>query len=246
MIGTFAVIGPGRAGRSLAGALVDIGWQHAHTYGRRDDVGNAAVGVDVCVIATPDEAIASVAAAVTPADAILMHLSGAMPLAVLGSHRAAALHPLASLADPDRGPELLRTCWFAFAGDPIAQDIADQLSGRSFPIADEDRALYHAAAAVASNHLVALLGHVQRIAEEVDVPFEAFMPLVRGSIENVTLADPAQALTGPAARGDDATIEAHLAALGERLPDEVATYRAMVTEARRLAAMKRPPDDRAN
>jgi len=246
MIGSFAVIGPGRAGGSLARALVEVGWHHDRTYGRGDDVGNAAVGVDVCVIATPDESIASVAAAVTPADAVLMHLSGAMPLTVLGSHRAAALHPLASLADPDRGQQLLRTCWFAFAGDPIAQDIANQLSGKSFPISDEDRALYHAAAAVASNHLVALLGHVQRIADEVDVPFEAFMPLVQGSIENVALADPARALTGPAARGDEATIEAHLAALGERLPEEVSTYRALVAEARRLAAMKRAPDDQAN
>jgi predicted short-subunit dehydrogenase-like oxidoreductase (DUF2520 family) len=246
MIGSFTVIGPGRAGRSLAGALVEIGWQQHNTYGRGDDVGSAAVGVDVCIIATPDETIASVAAAVTPSDAVFMHLSGAMPLTVLGSHRAAALHPLASLADPDRGAERLRTCWFAIAGDPIAQDIADQLSGKSFPIADEDRAVYHAAAAVASNHLVALLGHVQRIAEEVDVPFEAFMPLVQGSVENVALADPAAALTGPAARGDDATIEAHLAALSERLPDEVSAYSAMVAEARRLAAMKRLRDDRAN
>lgn len=235
---TFSLVGAGRAGMSLARALVDIGWEYSASFGRSDSKKRAADNVDLCIIATPDAAIADVASSIDATDAVVMHLSGAAPLTVLGSHRAAALHPLVSLADPDRGAVQLRSAWFAVAGDPVARELAEALSGRWFFIDDADRALYHAAAAVAANHLTALLGQVERMAVEVGVPFEAFLPLAQVSLDNVMTHGPAAALTGPAARGDEATISAHLDALESRMPTEVATYRALVAEARRLAQRK--------
>lgn len=237
-VGAFNLVGPGRAGVSLAQALIDLGWEHASTFGRSDSLSTAAAGVDLCIIATPDSAISDAAAEIDLGDAVVMHLSGAAPLDVLGSHRAAALHPLVSLADPERGARQLRSAWFAVAGDPIAGELAEALSGMWFVIEDTDRALYHATAVVASNHVTALLGQVQRLAAEVGVPFEAFLPLVQVSLDNVALHGPAVALTGPAARGDEQTIAAHLEALERRMPAEVATYRALVEEARRLASQK--------
>ena len=242
MARSFTVVGPGRAGTAFAIALTDLGWTQTASYGRGDDIARAAGGVDICVIATPDSAIASEAESIERSDAVIVHLSGAAPVSVLGDHRAGAIHPLVSLADPVSGAAKLRTAWFAVAGDRAAVELAEELSGRWFEIADEDRALYHATAAVASNHLVALLGHVERMAEEVSVPLDAFMNLVRGTVENVAELGPAAALTGPAARGDEATITAHLLALSQRLPDEVGTYEAMLAEARRLAASRPRPD----
>jgi len=241
----FSLIGPGRAGRSLAAALVDVGWEQSRIYRRGDDLTDAATDVDVCVIAVPDRSISSVARGVGPGDAVVVHLSGATPLSALGTeHTAAALHPLQSLADPESGRMALRDAFFAVAGHTIARDIAQQISGKWFEIDDSDRALYHCAAAIASNHTVALLGQVERIATEVGVPLAAFEPLVRASLNNAFSLGPVEALTGPAARGDSATLEAHRAALGARHPNELHAYDALVELAQQLAAST--PDDKGH
>jgi predicted short-subunit dehydrogenase-like oxidoreductase (DUF2520 family) len=122
------------------------------------------------------------------------------------------------------------------AGDPLVHDVVAALDGRAFEVADADRALYHAAACIASNHLVALLGSAERVAAEAGVPLEAYLDLVGGTVGNVAALGPAVALTGPAARGDERTIAAHRAALAARAPDELAAYDALVALARRLAA----------
>lgn len=234
--GRFSLIGPGRAGESLRIALEARGWELVNVYRRGEDVAEALEGVDVCVVATPDDVIVQVAAAIRPnPDATLLHLSGASPLSVLGDHRAAAMHPLVSLADPVRGAAALRTAWFAIAGDEMAERMANDLSGNSFPIADVDRALYHAAAAVASNHLVVILAQVERLAIDVGVPMEAFLNLVRGTVDNVAELGAASALTGPAARGDFATLLRHRSALSLH-PDELELYNDLVRYAQQLAS----------
>ncbi|NNC80924.1 MAG: DUF2520 domain-containing protein [Acidimicrobiales bacterium] len=232
----FSLIGPGRAGQSLGVALVSCGWTSGPVFGRRNDPTRALNDVDLCVLAVPDDAIAAVASSIEPNDdTVLMHLSGATPLSALGDHRAASLHPLVSLAEPIRGAEALRSAWFAVAGDPMADRVAEELSGQRFRIADEDRALYHATAVVASNHLVVLLAQVERLAMEVGVPMEAFLPLIRGAIDNVDHLGAHAALTGPAARGDSDTIDQHRAAIAERIPDDLDLYNELVRHAQHLA-----------
>ena len=110
-----------------------------------------------------------------------------------------------------------------------------ELGLHPFPIAEADRAAYHAAAVVASNHLVALLGQVERLAEAAGAPFAAFAPLVRASVENAFLLGAADALTGPVSRGDLGTVERHLGALD---PAERDAYRSMAREAARLAGRR--------
>lgn len=228
------IIGPGRAGGALASALIGSGWTVADLLGRDDDPTSAATDVDVVVIATPDAAIADVAALIAPVPStVVLHLAGSLGLDVLAAHaRRAAMHPLLSLPDAELGAHRLRAgAWFAVAGDPFVEQVVADLHGRSFVVADADRAAYHAAACIASNHLVALLGQVERVAGEVGVPFEAYLELVRGTIDNVAALGPAAALTGPAARGDWATIDRHRAALD---PRELEAYDALVRAARRL------------
>ena len=227
------VIGPGRAGLSLSRALGAAGWTVEAPLGRADDVALAARGVDLLVLATPDAAIADVAAAVGPLPTtVVAHMAGSLGLDVLEPHpRRASLHPLVALPDPALGAERLRRAWFAVAGDPLVRTVVGSLGGRWFTVADEDRAAYHAAACIASNHLVALLGQAERVGAEAGVPREAFLELVRATVENVAALDPSRALTGPAARGDWDTIARHLAALD---PSERPAYEAMVAAARRL------------
>ena len=113
------VIGPGRAGTSLERALAAAGWDVATALGRGDDLLDAAAGVDLLVLATPDAAVAEVAAMVRPAPAtVVAHLAGSLGVAVLAPHtRRAAIHPLRSLPAPGTD---LRGAWFAVAGDPVA------------------------------------------------------------------------------------------------------------------------------
>jgi predicted short-subunit dehydrogenase-like oxidoreductase (DUF2520 family) len=228
------IVGPGRAGRALALALADAGWKVAPLLGRHDDVSPAAHAVDLVVVATPDAAVREVARTIVPvATTAVAHLAGSLGLAELAPHaRRAAIHPLVALPTPELGAQRLVGTWFAVAGDAIARAVVGSLGGRWFEVDDTDRARYHAAAVVASNHLVALLGQVERLGDGVGVPFEAYLDLARATIENVAALGPARALTGPAARGDEATIRRHLRALPA---DERTAYRALADAARRLA-----------
>ena len=230
------IIGPGRAGRSLAQALAGAGWSPAGEMGRYDAVADAARGVDLLVIATPDATIEEVAANVEPvATTVVAHLSGSLGLDVLAPHsRRAAVHPLVALPDPDLGAKRLRAgAWFAVAGDPLAWTVVEALGGRPFEVPDRDRPAYHAAACIASNHLVALLGQVERVGALAGLPLEAYLDLVRTTVDNVAALGPAAALTGPVARGDWVTVAHHLAALPEA---EREAYEAMAALAARLVS----------
>jgi predicted short-subunit dehydrogenase-like oxidoreductase (DUF2520 family) len=229
------VIGPGRAGGALARALGAAGWDVRPSLGRDDEVSTAAADVDLLVVATPDSAVADVAAAVAPdGGAVVAHLSGALGMAPLAGHaRRAVLHPLVALPDAERGAERLRGAWFGLSaeGDPLAAAAVEALGGRAVTVAEADWPRYHAAAVIAANHLVALLGQVERVAEGIGVPLAAYLDLARGSLEDVAAVGPAAALTGPVRRGDRATVEAHLAALPA---EERAAYEALSQEAARL------------
>jgi predicted short-subunit dehydrogenase-like oxidoreductase (DUF2520 family) len=232
-VATVRVVGAGRAGGALATALGRIGWP-CDVLGRDAEVGRAADGVDLLVLAVPDGSIAAVAASVEPvASTVVAHLAGSLGLDVLAPHaRRAAVHPLLALPNAAVGADrLLGGAWFAVAGDAIAEQLVAALGGRSFTVEDRDRAAYHAAAVIASNHLVALLDQVSAVAP-LGVPFDAYLDLVRSTVENVAALGPVAALTGPAARGDAATIERHLAALA---PAERALYEVLAARCAHMA-----------
>jgi predicted short-subunit dehydrogenase-like oxidoreductase (DUF2520 family) len=229
------IIGAGRAGRSLHLALTRAGWPVADVVVRGEDPKRAATGADLVVIATPDAAVAEVAERIEPVVGVVVaHLSGSLGMAPLESHPdRAVLHPLVALPDPDRGAERLVGAWFGLArgGHPMVVEVVAALAGRSIEVAEADWPRYHAAAVIASNHLVALLGQVERVAASVGAPLEAYLDLARGSLEDVAAIGPAAALTGPVRRGDVATVARHLEALG---PDEAPAYEALSEEAGRL------------
>jgi len=228
------VIGPGRMGGAMASALATAGWEVAGLLGRDDDIGGAAAGVDLLLIATPDAAIADVAAAVEPSPAtVVAHLAGSLGLAPLALHpRQAAIHPLVAAPTAELGAARLLGARFAVAGDPLALEIVADLGGRALAIEDDQRAAYHAAACIASNHVVALLGQVERVAATVGLGLDDYLDLVRDAVDSAATVGPRAALTGPAARGDHETIARHLAALA---PDERPAYEALAALARRLA-----------
>ncbi len=215
------IVGAGRAGTSLADALTAVGW-NVDVVASRGPVSAAAEGVDLCVIATSDAAIADVARAIGPVGTtVVAHLSGSLGLDVLEPHpRRASIHPLVSLPDRLTGAAALQhNAWFAVDGDPIVTTVAAALGGRT--IEPSDKAMYHAAACVAGNHVVALMAQVERLARRGGVDAEPFYDLAAGALANARAHGAAAALTGPAVRGDWATIDRHLEAIG---PDERDLY----------------------
>jgi predicted short-subunit dehydrogenase-like oxidoreductase (DUF2520 family) len=235
------IIGDGRAGDSFAGAFTSAAdWDVLEVLGRDDDPSGAADDADLVLIAVPDAAVAVVAASVgRNPSAVIAHCSGSLGLTPLAGHwRRAVLHPLAALPNPADGELALRGgCWFGLSadGDPLAAEAVAALEGRPVEIAEEDWVRYHAVAAIAANHFVGLMGQVERLAAAIGVPAHAYLDLTAGAWDDVRQHGATRSLTGPVARGDWATVEAHLAALPE---DERAAYQAGVDLCRRLL----PPD----
>jgi predicted short-subunit dehydrogenase-like oxidoreductase (DUF2520 family) len=217
MIESVKVIGAGRVGSAIAARLAERGVE------AREDA-------DVCLLCVPDTAIVDVARGLTPGHGCwVAHTSGATPLSALDPHeRRFGLHPLQSFTRA-RGPEQLDGAYAAITAETdeareVGFELTRLLGLEPFALAEADRALYHAGAAIASNYLVTLHRAAAEIFEEVGAPVEGLRPLMQGVI------DSGFELTGPIARGDWATVDRHLDAIRRRRPKLEPLYR-MLAEA---------------
>jgi len=222
MLHSVRVVGRGRVGSAVGARLIERGCE-VH-----DDAAHPA---DLVLLCVPDSAIAEVARSVAEGPWVA-HVSGATPIAALEPHhRRFTVHPLQTFVRW-RGPEQLDGAWAAISAEsPDAHEqaasLAHTLGLRPFDLAEPMRATYHAGAAIASNFLVTLYRSAALAFERAGAPPEALIPLMQRTIENHF------ELTGPIARGDRLTIDAHLAALARHAPELEAMYRA-------LAALTRP------
>jgi predicted short-subunit dehydrogenase-like oxidoreductase (DUF2520 family) len=211
----------------------------------------------VVILAVRDDGIRplaetlAAARAITP-DHVVLHLSGVQGQEALGplvTSRAAlgSLHPLQTIVEPERTPARLKGAWAAVEGMPRAVEAAERLAQdvgmRPFRIATKAKAIYHAGAVFASNYLVVVEAMAQRLLRHAGLTdadaWAALRPLVEGTLENLSRAEPKDALTGPVARGDTATIVRHIASL---TLDDGKLYRALGRAALELA-QKRGMDE---
>lgn len=236
-----AVVGRGRLGTAIAPALRAAGYDVEGPLGRG---AHAPLGrgdprkVDAVLLCVPDAEIANAAAAVSPGP-LVGHCSGATGLAVLAGHEAFGLHPLMTF--PAGASVDLNGVPAAVAGTTprardAARDLATALGMRPFDLEDEDRAAYHAAASFASNFLVALEGAAERLAASAGVEREQLVPLARAALDAWGARGAPDALTGPIARGDEATVARQRAAVQERAPDLLPAFDALADLTRALAA----------
>jgi len=235
------IVGAGRVGRSLAAAIPRAGGE-VELRDRED--GLAGLAGRIVLLCVPDGEIGAVATSIGVAGespALVGHTSGATGLEALeaaGAGGAFSVHPLQTVPD---GETDLSGCPAAIAGTDdhaleVAGGIARMAGMRSFEVSEEDRAIYHAAASIASNFLVTieqtaaeLLGGIS-----VESPRSVIEPLVRRSLDN-WLERGEAALTGPIARGDEATVDAHRRALAERSPELIGFYDALADRTRAIA-----------
>jgi predicted short-subunit dehydrogenase-like oxidoreductase (DUF2520 family) len=196
------VIGSGRVGSAVSARLSERGVAMGE-----DDP-------DVVLLCVPDTAISDASRDLTPGRAWVGHVSGATPLAALEPHaRRFSVHPLQTF-DRSGDPTQFDGAWAAITGEngealSVARELAETLGLQPFELAEGDRTLYHAGAVFASNYLVTL----QRAAVRLGVPAEGLVPLMRGTIDH------GFDLTGPIARGDWATVEAHKQAIRAKHPE---------------------------
>lgn len=213
MFDSIHVIGTGRVGSAVAARLGERG------------VTVSPDAPELIILCVPDAAIAEVARSLAPGP-WLAHVSGATPLAALDPHpRRFSVHPLQTFTRA-RGPEQLDGAWAAVTaetGEALEHGLwlARTLGLEPFELADSVRTLYHTGAAIASNYLVTLYRAAASLFEEAGAPPEALVPLMTRTIEN------GFELTGPIARGDWTTVDAHLAALHARRPELEEMYRAL-------------------
>ncbi len=230
---SLAIVGAGRLGGALAAALRASGLEIDGPLGR----GARPEGVDAVLLCVPDDAIGAAAAAIPPGVPV-GHCSGATGLDALTGHEAFAFHPLMTV--PADGKPEFAGAGAAIAGSTpralaVAQELAARLGMRATTVADEDRAAYHAAASIASNYLVTLEGAAERLAGTAGVDRALLAPLVRAAVENWARLGAEAALTGPIARGDEATVARQREAVEERTPDLLALFDAMADATRELA-----------
>ncbi len=239
-----AIVGAGRLGSALARALRAVGVEVEGPLGR-----GARPRSRVTLLCVPDAEIASAAARLAgeadetgPGEAraarLVGHVSGATPLTALAPSGAAAfgLHPLQTFAGGE-GPEAFEGIGAAVAGTTpealaVARDLATRLGMAPIEISDGERAAYHAAASIASNFLVALQAAAERVAGAAGIaPRDAralLAPLVRSTVDNWAERGPADALTGPVARGDHATVARQRDAVGRHAPDLLPLFDELV------------------
>jgi predicted short-subunit dehydrogenase-like oxidoreductase (DUF2520 family) len=235
-----AIVGAGRLGCALAAACDAAGFTVEGPLRRGETPSAAAAAVLLCV---PDAQIEAAAAALPRLDGRLAgHVSAATTLDALAPHEAFSLHPLMTVT---RAGASFHGVTAAVAGATpqaarYAEDLARALGMAPVQIADEDRAAYHAAACIASNFLVALEGVAERLAQTAGLGREPLVALVQATVANWSQLGPEGALTGPIARGDEATIARQRAAIAERLPGELDLFDALTAATRRLAATPAP------
>lgn len=218
--------------------------------GRRDNL-TVALGADqleqlpttdLIIIATPDDVIEETARRLAAigigrtrkiCGRTVLHTSGALssevlsPLKQVGFHTG-SLHPLVSVSEARAGAKALRGAFYCLEGEPsamrVARLIVHDLEGTGFSIPSGRKALYHAAAVMASPHVTALFDLATEMLSACGLSRkgarEVLLPLLESTVNNLKVSDPAKALTGTFARGDLATVKKHLAALSELSRDE--------------------------
>lgn len=255
---TIGIAGAGKVGAALGRALAEAGapvvavasrsMDHAQRAAQFIGCGSAVsfdeLLCDLALVCVPDEELKEVAARI-PAPLVALHTAGAYGPEVLEAARArgthcGCFHPLQTFPSAEAGYRNLEGIWYAIDGDDealrTAANLAATLKGHAIRIAGERRAVYHAAAATASNCLIALMDAAGEMLAAADIEDpRALGPLMRASLENALSFGTLEALTGPVRRGDALTVGRHLDALAGLPPSVRQVYTSASRHALQMA-----------
>lgn len=203
---------------------------------------------DLLLLCVPDDAIRPVARDLSDrvAPRTAFHVSGALPAEVLAPLRTAgaavgSLHPLLPFTGAPE--ESWAAAFVAIEGDPAAVAIGEQIvqaiGAHGHPLKAAEKTLYHAAATLAAGGTAAVLSLAVRVWAAAGLPEEEgrrSLALLSARAADAVGERPfEEAFTGPLARRDTGTVEAHVASI-EALPDVLSVYAALAEE-----TLKRTP-----
>jgi len=211
------------------------------------------VDADVILLATPDDVLAEVARQLAKLAGhkcrgkIVLHGSGALdnkvlqPLARCGA-ATGSIHPMQTFTKNSQ-PNL-KGVIFAIEGHPRARSaagaIARALGGVPVPVASGSKPAYHAAGTLVAGHALALTEAAAQLLIKLGFTrahaVVTLLPLIRQMLDNFEKHGPRAAWTGPASRGDYATLKKHQRAL-RRYPREFGeSYATLVRLSARVLA----------
>ena len=183
----------------------------------------------------------------------ICHCSGSISSTVffnaekMGAYRY-SVHPIYALSDKYNSYQDLKNAYFSIEGSKAhlkeIKDCLTSLGNQAAIIDTEKKALYHCAAVMVSNQMVALadLG-AEMLAEcgfDRSEAERALAPLIEGNAKAIVTAGPEKALTGPVERGDVTTVRKHLAVLN---PEIAEIYKALSNRQVLIAERKHPERD---
>ncbi|HXN40797.1 MAG TPA: DUF2520 domain-containing protein [Myxococcaceae bacterium] len=242
---TVAIVGAGRLGTALGLGLSRAKWKVSMVRRAGGSAGRAPLlglplatdrqlgRVDLCVIAVPDRAVAAASAEIAPrlgASTALVHCAGALGLRAFGAGPAlrrprGSFHPLCAVSSPSD----------SLSGHAVAISASDDhllewlkkmaaaLQMQPIAVPEKKRLAYHAGAMISAGGIVALasasVAAFQAAGIDESQALTALLPLMRSALTGIEKRGLAAALTGPIARGDEATVAGHLAALPANLVD---------------------------
>lgn len=242
--------------------IQDIVNRHMHSAAEAVDFigsGNALAQLEqaraaaVWMIGTPDASIQLacdrlVESGLLAEGDVVFHCSGALPSSVLNAATAcgvtvASVHPIRSFANPQQAVDQFAGTWCGVEGDVAALAVLEpalrSIGAQIVHIAPAAKTVYHGAAVFASNYLVTLIELALQAYEKAGVPRETahklIEPLVRGTVENVFSVGTEDALSGPIARSDGATVLAQYRALKNWDSDAARVYKALIRPTKLLA-----------
>lgn len=269
----FCIVGAGNVGTSLTYLLSQAGFEFVGASSRTLESaskacefaggGRAVTDVEELVqksnmafITTPDDAIEEVSGRIAELKnlsgrLVVAHCSGALSSGSLNAAREAgcqvgSMHPLQSIASPERGIKVLPGSYCCIEGDPTAVEllveIAEAIGMEPMVIPSKKKSLYHAGAVMACNYLVTLEDIAVRLEESAGIErgdaLRALMPLVRGTVDNLDEVGLPMALTGPISRGDIGTLHGHIDSLRDELPGLLPLYARLGIETIEVALRK--------
>jgi predicted short-subunit dehydrogenase-like oxidoreductase (DUF2520 family) len=184
---------------------------------------------------------------------IVLHTCGSLSSAVLRPLKLrgasiGALHPFQTVPSPRAGVRSLLRCFWGIEGDPRAVRLARHwvrlLEGVPFPVRPGGKTLYHLSAFLVCPTVVTLMEQSFLLLGKAGVPPRIAVRMLRQFVaetaKNFAEMGARRALTGPAVRGDWATIERHRSALQHTAPEFVPVYEALLQAMLRLAGRKAP------
>jgi len=234
-----AIIGFGNVGRALAQAvhaspqleLVQIYNRSAmaakdYPHITTNDL-SALKPADLYLISVSDRSVAEVAQALAFENRLVAHTAGSLPAQVLGTrNRSGVFYPLQTFSktravDFSTVPICIEA---AFERDlATLEACARALSNQVHVIGTDARKMLHLSAVFVCNFTNHLYAIAQDLCKQHSLPFSLLEPLIMETALKVREVPAASAQTGPAIRGDQKVMDAHLALLTNDIHKQIYT-----------------------